>query len=249
MNRGTAPRRLALAFAAAAAGAALSSLAAPTASADPVTVPGFSFEEADVPDDATGAPAGWVAVNGGVYDPTDEGYPGATGDNSPLPAPAVGGQVGWHNVTADSPVGSLTSAAPVATVADNTQYTLTVAIGDRATDLGGGVPLEPGLVTIELLVDGAVAGSGSVSGTALADGTFTDLSATFTTTASDPRAGGGLTIRLRQDYAGPELVQQANFDNVRLDATPIPEPAAALSLGVLAMGGLLVRRRGRQARS
>ena len=128
--------------------------------------------------------------------------------------------------------GRFVSAASVATVANDTTYTLTVAVGDRSD------AADPVDVIIELLVNGNPVASATTSGAALADGTFTDLAASFTTSASDPLAGGLLTIRLTHSKTAvdPATLPYVSFDNVRLDTVFMaPEPASA---ALLCLGGL-----------
>src|SRR5215813_13214556 len=56
-------------------------------------VPNFSFERPDRPDgENTASPFGGWQGSGRVFDFTDTQYPGANGDNSPLPGTAEGGQ-------------------------------------------------------------------------------------------------------------------------------------------------------------
>lgn len=54
-------------------------------------------------------------------------------------------------------------------------------------------------------------------------------------------ASGQLEIRLSYNALSTSLVNQVQFDNVQL--TAVPEPTSIASLGVLGLGGLLLRRR------
>ena len=114
----------------------------------------------------------------------------------------------------------------------NTVYTLTVAVGDRKdlTAPGYGIELWAGttLIASDYHTD---------SGNSLpANGTWKDVVASYTSSASDPNAGQSLQIRLR-GYG-----VQTNYDNVRLDGTLVPEPSSAL-LGGLGLLLMLRRRR------
>ena len=204
-----------------------------------ITVPNFSFESPSAGDNGVATPNDWVVSGaGGVYDPLDDSYPGATGNTTPLPAPGDGFQVAWTNTASPGDLRTITSLLPVVTVAANTQYTLTVALGDRAT-----ADLYPGILNIDLLVNGVQEATTLSGGNAIDNGTFVDVTTSFTTAAvGDARVGGALTIRLRHTYSGSGVTEQANFDNVRLEAVVVPEPAG---LFALSGGTLLLRRRRR----
>ncbi|MGR8919388.1 MAG: hypothetical protein ACU85V_07200 [Gammaproteobacteria bacterium] len=141
-----------------------------------------------------------------------------------------------------------------AILAPNTTYTLTVAIGNIASatsssgtffDLDG----FPGY-RIELLAGGEVlaADDNGLSG-AIPEGEFMDAQASFTTGAAHPNLGAALGIRLVNlnvvDPLAPGADLEVDFDHVRLDAAPVPLPAAAWSLlaGALALVGAGHRRR------
>lgn len=123
----------------------------------------------------------------------------------------------------------------MATTIANQLYTLTVALGDDLNAVE-----QPGLVTIELLVDGATAALASITGAALPNGTFIDLSTSFVSLVG----GQALSIRLSQETFGFNAF--AWFDNVRLEQTPvvaIPEPGV-VALGVaMLLGWLMATRR------
>lgn len=115
------------------------------------------------------------------------------------------------------------------TLADNTTYTLTVAIGRR---LDGGSRD----ATIQLLAGQTVLTSASMAIMDVESGGWTDLTAVYTSGASDSNAGKPLEIRLVSNGS------QSNFDYVRLDGTTVPEPAAYLTSG-LGLIALALRRR------
>jgi hypothetical protein len=225
---------------------------AASAGAAPIAVPDASFDEPDVADgaranalnsDASTVP-GWLSVfsgpgvsGGGVEDPLDAQFVGADGDGSPLPAPADGGQALFVQGTLASNDQSFSTLAPVAIVAEDTTYTLTVAIGNALDS-------EPGDVVLAFFVNGTpVAETIAPEGT-LADGAFTDIQLELTTGAGDPLAGGELDIQLRQEQTANAL-QIAYFDDVRLEDSAVPEPAAILLLaaGAGILGGAARRRR------
>jgi hypothetical protein len=133
----------------------------------------------------------------------------------------------------------------------NTTYTLSIAAGNR-----GGQSAEGNLTTFGLLNDATNLGVANYANTAAvtADAGITEASAqydafatvtegafgdapdlVFTTGAVAP--AGNVVVLLGAD--GP--AGRSHFDNIRLDATAVPEPASAL-LGALA-GLVLLRRR------
>lgn len=213
------------------------------AEAAPVTVPNFSFEDPDYADGlfTINMVPNWTVLNpsdqpnlvGAQIDPQDVEYAGSTGNNAALPGTAHGGQMGLLKleVTPNPRSASLVSAAALATVADNTRYTLTVAVGRRA------IPnRQPYDATIELLVNNVVAATLTTNGSSLAQGTFTDFSTSFATSPGDPRTGGSLTVRLT--HSKPIDVYNVfvcDFDNVRVEATALPPPA---SLGINVYAGI-----------
>jgi hypothetical protein len=71
-------------------------------------------------------------------------------------------------------------------------------------------------------------------------GTFAPVTVNYTSGRSDPLIGQPLQIRLTS------LGTQTNFDNITLDASPIPEPSAILGLlgfGLLGIGSTLKQKR------
>lgn len=135
-------------------------------------------------------------------------------------------------------------------LAPNTQYTLNIAAGNRAgqTDptnlttyaiLAGTTNL--GTVsyadTASVIADTALTLAAETwnASTGTAAGTFADAPALVFTTG-DTVPAENVTI-----FLGADGVGRSHFDNIRLDATPIPEPSASL-IGALA-GLMLLRRR------
>ena len=99
-----------------------------------------------------------------------------------------------------------------AVIEEGVTYSLSVAVGDR--DLG---PLQNFAgARIELLSDGEViADSGDIVSPDVVDGSFTDISFSYTATASD--AGGIVGIRLLSLNGSPGT-SSVDFDNLRIAA-------------------------------
>lgn len=117
----------------------------------------------------------------------------------------------------------------------NTRYTLTVAVGNRNA---GFSPV--GNVSQYGLVDGigGIYASDSLDASTLATGTFADAPAlVFDVATGSPLIGQPVIVGLASAGAG-----RAHFDNIRLDASAIPEPASSLLAG---LAGLMLLRRKR----
>ena len=112
----------------------------------------------------------------------------------------------------------------------NSVYLLTISIGDRATgDLSG-------TVNFGLTAGGINQGTFTQVTTAQVAGqTFQDFNYTFTTGAVAPTGNVGIKL----EASGG----RGQFDNVRLDASAIPEPSTALCAMI---GGLALLRRRRR---
>jgi hypothetical protein len=121
-------------------------------------------------------------------------------------------------------------------LANNTIYTLTTAIGRRADGNSADS-------TIQLLAGGTLIATGTQAVSSIASGGWIDYSVSYTSGVSDPNEGKLLEIRLL--YAGPGGVTQSNFDDVRLDAAAIPEPATCMMIGA-ALVALAIRRKTRR---
>ena len=201
------------------------SIAAANAAA--ITIENSSFETAALD------PGGWNNtldswVNPGVAGDTFIEYIAgfsAEGDQHiGLQAPAGGGIQTIYQDLAES-------------FAPNTVYSLVAATGNRNASFS-----TPG-------VSSAIYGLADSSGSVLAsiealapaaESTFEDgPTLTFTTPASGG-PNGPIRIVLMNDSATPG---RAHFDNIRLDASPIPEP---VTTGLIALGSVLLLRRRRR---
>ena len=253
---------VAAALAPAIAGCALALTLAGPALAQPIPIvnPGFEADAA-----APGAfvvlqPTGWAR-----YDPQGlvDQAANAVGVIHPLP--------GQSYFPAGAPEGSRAAlvflgggrSGPAglqqtlqATLQPDTLYTLSVAVGNIASGVstpestgGGGVFFNldgfPGY-RLELLAGGQVlAADDNGLGASLAEGTFATATLSFTSGAAPPQAGQPLGIRLiNLDLPGTALAPaiEVDFDDVRLVASTVPEPAAWVLL-LAGMAALKARRR------
>ena len=118
------------------------------------------------------------------------------------------------------------------TLAANTLYTLKVDIGNIDFDTS---PVDysgfPGY-EVQLVAGGNVLATENALNPA--DGTFATSVLSFLAPANSSNLGDALEIRLINRNAAPGT--EVLFDNVRLDATSVPEPASVL--GLLAFGAI-----------
>ena len=234
-------------------------LACPAA-ATLIIIPNASFEDPDVADNTFTASSGFMPIpnwtfaqtfNGdfgaGVWDPVDSDYTGTTGDNAALPGTASGGQVGYMYLaqTDDTMLAEvmaeLTPESNLAFIQPLTIYTLTVAIGHSQTFLAGDVKVGLYRGDNQTALSETIIPSAAVPAN-----TFADFSSVFVSPADDELTDVPLVIRVTHTHDGPGE-RSVDFDNVRLDVTPVPEPAgiATLALGSLAA---VTRRRPRPRR-
>lgn len=195
---------------------------------------------------ATGAIPGWNFTNnsgGGIGIQTIAGI-------FTLPGTATGLNAVWMNFypgTGLDPSASntATSTTNLGVLAPNTDYILTVALGNEANS-NNASGSEAGIETIELLA-GSTVFSSTFNETQLPVGTFTDKSVTLTaaTIAADGLVGQSLGIQLAGTQYGSDTFDQPSFDNVRLfDLPAVPEPKvwAMLALACLGCAFLLSRK-------
>jgi hypothetical protein len=157
-------------------------------------------------------------VNAGLFRPTASSFPAGVPDGLNIAYSASSAAI---------------DQVLTATLTANTTYTLSVNVGSRLD-----TPHNDGY-TIQLLAGGALL-SGTTSFPVPADGTFVLATDVYTAGAGDPHLGQALEIKLLSAATG-----QTVFDNVKLDATAVPEPASYLLLSLTAAGVGLCRRPGR----
>lgn len=205
--------------------------------AAPITIVNPSFED---PIQADGVftnkiATGWAVDAGGtnawgVKNPVATEITGAAGNNLLDP---VGGE-GINYLYLNS---GQTSQVLAATLQNNTQYDLTVAVARRLEtsrlDVNDYyIRLLAGNTVIAELVNGDT--------TLLTAGVFTDQTISYTSSANDPLAGQALKIVLGR--VGAHVSTRLGMDKVRLNATEIPEPATLSLLG-LGLLGILRRKK------
>lgn len=185
-------------------------------------------------DDAAG-PLGWSVYNTGatttnqsrsfgVWNPTGTNSYG--GDDAPhLNNIGVVFLSNTSNIAEAGLEQVLTSTLQMSTF-----YTLTVEVGNFAGSIGSfNFTGFPGY-RVDLLAGSTVIASDNNTLTP-GEGIFETSVVTFETGSNHTNAGEALSIRLvNLNGAGIEV----NFDNVRLDASPVPEPSTAF-LGALGM--------------
>jgi hypothetical protein len=193
--------------------------------AAPIVVQNFSFEDPAIPDNSITAypnPSApnqitdWTAPNiAGIYNPTGSGAYTSISD---------GTQIAFND--SSTPIAQTLGVDLEAGV-----YTLTIATGwrlDGANIYAGG---SFGLYTVT--GDTALASQALVS--PAVQGTFADESVTLTVLAGDPNIGNPFQIEL-SGYS-PHTDATTDFDNIRLDYVPAPEPST-FALVAVAMAGL-----------
>lgn len=159
---------------------------------------------------------GWTIMGqGGSFQPNSAIF------NLPLPD---GNIIAYSN-------GGTISQTLAASLTPDTTYTLSVDVGLR---LNGAVDVTN--YTIALYVGNTLLNSFSASNGLIPIGTFADETVTYTSGATV--LPGDLSIVLTSDG------QQADFDNVRLTESAVPEPSSlSLLAGALGVMFLTLRRR------
>jgi hypothetical protein len=231
----------------------------------PIAVPNGSFESpaatsSSSPYDLTSTSSNLIDDWTAVLSDGNGNNPYGVANNSILTSPGASdaSQSAYLQVYFNSTNTTLTTNSSLATIAANTTYTFTLAVGAPATpgtfDGTSGTDGESaGQADFYLLANGASVTGETVANTSVSQGTLTDYSISFTTGASGGVIGDALTIQLEADKAfypgaaadpGNEAVI---FDNLRLTETPEPSTYAMLLVGGMSL--LFFARRNRALRS
>ena len=214
--------------------------------------PGFEANTVTGPQafDTTITPTGWT-----TYDPTgvlgrdysDVGVLKPGGTSLYAAGAPEGNNVAivflWPQNAADDNRAVGLQQTLAATLQAATRYTFSVQVGNIASDGSGSYSLSgfPGY-RVELLA-GATLLAQDQNAVAPADGFFSPVTIEFTTGGSPAGQGEAITIRLL-NLGVPNSGIEVNFDDVRLTATAIPEPAAGAAVAAVAALGVAWRRRG-----
>jgi hypothetical protein len=225
----------------------ISLLAVSVAHAQSITVLNNSFQlQPQTPGQTTvltpNGPTGWTGFNvgsGGNYDIGLSGENGSDFTAGPLAAPASGNSYLWINRFNGNGTQVAGVYQDVGSLMADTQYTLTVAIGQRA-GTGPNGSWSPGIISLLNGTDNTGALLATGGGLPSTPNTWQDYTASFTTGAL---VNGDLTIDLSVLDA-PSI--QADFSNVELTATPVPESGTCgvVSAGLALLSAMGVRRRG-----
>lgn len=200
-----------------------------SAEAVPIAIKNSGFENPPTSSFIPGAITGWTIAGSGAGVWNINPVSGNPLGFWTTPAPE-GNQIGF--VAREIPTPGPASIAQVLsdTLQANSLYTLTGQVGHP---IGFGMSANPDTVyTVELLAGNTILSTLSGTGP---EGSFIPFQLTFNSTGS-PFIGQALQIRLSSTQA------QTGFDDIALNATPVPEPS---TLCFIATGFLGLLGRGR----
>lgn len=203
------------------------------ARADWISVQNAGFESPDLPDGIwTGSIPDWEFASapngaGGVFNPPSSRFSGQAPE---------GQNVAW---SANREIFQTLNDVLLA----DTEYTLQVKVGDALYSAYDGYEIR--LYAYHDATTRVLLAEDNTTATP-ADGTFETATLSFTTGSSHAELGQQLQISLFANQ-GTNPTSQAYFDDVRLDATTIPEPTCVvglLSMLLVGLVGYVWRRRG-----
>lgn len=195
-----------------------------------IPVVNAGFENPTLPNGGTTPTTpGWVptpAGNPGIWNPTTTIFPGEATE---------GQNVAYINTLPNQT--SLLEQILSTTIAPDAIYTLEVDVGRRLDQAGLGNFFAP---RIQLQTAGGVvlAGSGCLHGSF---GSFVTCTATYTAPTTGGPLGQALKVSL-QNIGQSGSTEQANFDNVRLTAVPLPAAIYLFGAGLLGLAGIARRK-------
>ena len=212
------------------AGVALATLAtASTVQAASVTVNNFSFETPSTPNFSPGI-TGWTVsgnagVQAGLFNPGQ--FPSGVPDGLQAGLIAFNGGSIYQDVAATYQAG--------------TRYTLNLFAGIRL-DEPGNLTLPNSTISLRRSDNNTVLSSFTFNQSSFSSrGVFLSFNTSYLAGIADQGAGIRISID-RPNNGGTQLV----FDNVTLNATPVPEPSSLL--GYITLGGLMLGGAVRKAR-
>jgi hypothetical protein len=185
-------------------------------------------------------PTGWTGFRTGSGGNFDIGVGNASGPDftTPLTAPGSGTNYLWLNDFNGNGTEITGVYQDVGALLADTSYTLTVAIGQRAGAAPNGQSSwSPGIITLLNGTDNTGTVLATTTGIPTTPNTWEDFTASFITGAT---VSSDLTIELSVVDA-PEI--QADFSNVELTATAVPEPTTCALLGGGFISLMAIRRR------
>ncbi|MCE5279487.1 MAG: PEP-CTERM sorting domain-containing protein [Planctomycetaceae bacterium] len=199
--------------------------------AAPITINNPGFESGST---------GWTVWGSGwTAQPTDAEFPGASSGSLPAPAGGTTTMVGGSTFG-----GRIWQKVDGVTVQADMIYTLTVATGRPAN-----LPFDLTQWDIYLSAgndaNSTRLGTQWITPSSVPAGTFVDTTLVVDTTGLDPSLIGKNLIVVLHDNDGLNGYPSAgyHFDNVRLNISPIPEPATMSLLALGSLAALMKRRR------
>jgi hypothetical protein len=171
----------------------------------------------------------------GVKNPGNQEFPNSssTASDTPLPSPADGLNALFEFAAAGQSTPTLvTYSGNLGDFIAGDTYTLTVAVGD-----GSFTDSPFGMFSADLLSNGGSVKTSTLTPTAAEQGTFQDLSVTYTATQADAGKAIGFDLGLTNIDGTQE---EGLFDNVTLTQDAVPEPSSLAFLMVSGVIGLLL---------